>query len=230
MKKTFSIKKLFNDSVEDYKKYWGMFILIGIIFAMVALLANIGTTPSYPYGMMNSGSFLVIVISWLLQSFLTLGFIRMLLSIVDKKETKLEELFHGANSFNHFLYFVVTMILYSALVSLGTILFIIPGIILSVGFIFVQYLAAEEREGIFESFKRSWKMTKGNRWKIFWLMIVSALFNVLGLLALVVGLLVTVPITYLVYTHLYRTLLSPVNTPQETETIVIKETVIIETE
>ena len=92
------------------------------------------------------------------------------------------------------------------MVAFGTLLLIIPGIIALVGFIFAQYLIAEEKTGIFESFKESWKMTRGNRWKIFWLMIVLVFFNIFGALALVIGLFITIPMSYLMYAHLYRTL------------------------
>jgi len=234
MKKTFSIKQLFRDSTEDYKKYWGMFLMIGIIFVLVGFLTNMGSfQPHHAYGggFRTGGSLFVTIIAWLLQTFLTLGFIKMLLAMVDKKKVQLEQLFHGANSFNHFLYFTVAMLLYSAIVGIGFVALIIPGIIFSVLFIFVQYLVAEEREGIFESFKRSIKMTKGNRWKIFWLMIVTILFNILGLLALIIGLVITIPITYLVYTHLYRTLLkADSGQGEEADTIIVEETIIIETE
>lgn len=234
MKKTFSIKKLFKDSTEDYKKYWGMFLMIGIIFGLIAFVTNIGnvTAPYHHYGGGFGGgdSFFVIIISWLLQTFLSLGFIKMLLAMVDNKKVQLEDLFRGAGSFNHFLYFAVAMLLYSAIVGIGFVALIIPGIIFSILFIFVQYLVAEEREGIFESFKQSIAMTRGNRWKILWLMIVSLLFNLVGFLAFFVGLFITVPITYLVYARLYRRLMSGDSEPQreEVDTIIVEEELVIE--
>lgn len=229
MKKTFSIKKLFRDSAEDYQKYWGMFLMIAIIFGLVALISNMGNFGHYSGGFRGTSQF-VIIVSWLLQTFLMLGFIKILLAIVDKKKVQLEDLFRGAHSFNHYLYFMVATLLYSAIVGIGFVAFIIPGILLSILFIFVQYLVAEEQEGIFESFKRSLSMTEGNRWKIFWLMIISVVFNIAGFLALFIGLFVTIPITYLVYAHLYRTFLKKELVTEGVDTIILEETIIIETE
>ena len=205
MKKTFTIKTLFKDSWKDYKANWSLFILIGIIFLLVSLLSNLGTTFD-PVTETVRQSPVIVILGWLLQMFIGLGFIRFMLNLVDGKEHKVEDLFKGAESFTHFLYFVVVAMLYSALVGFGSLLLLIPGIIALIGFIFAQYLIAEQKTGIFESFKESWKMTSGNRWKILWLMIVLIFFNLLGALALLLGLLVTVPMSYIIYARLYRVL------------------------
>lgn len=205
MKKTFSIKNLFNQAWSDYKANWKLFLLVGIIFLLVGMIGNIGSTFD-PHTQMITQSPFIGVIGWLLQMFITLGFIRFLLNIVDGNEYKIEDLFKGANSFSHFLYFIVVSLLYSALVGFGVILLIIPGIVLGIGLLFAQYIVAEEKAGIFESLKESWNLTKGYKWRIFGLMLLIALFNILGLLAFVVGLVVTIPMTYLIYVRLYRTL------------------------
>ena len=205
MKKRFEIGTLFRDAWRDYKANWTMFIVIGIIFILVSILGNLGTSFDSVTGVIEQST-IVAILGWLLQVFIALGFIRFLLNIVDGKEYKIEDLFRGARSIEHFAFFIVVVMLYTAFIGLGTVLLVIPGIIALVGFIFAQYLIAEEKAGIFESFKESWKMTAGNRWKIFWLMIVLLFFNVFGLLVLVIGLFITVPMTYLMYAHLYRKL------------------------
>lgn len=206
MKKTFSIGSLFRESWSDYKSNWKLFILVGIIFLLVGFLGNMGVEIS-PEGYVSQSPVIGIV-TWLLQIFITLGYIKFVLNIIDKKEAKIEQLFNGANTINHFVSFVVVSLLASALIGLGTIFLIIPGIILSVGLLFAQYIAAEEKAGIFESLKESWHGTKGNRWKIFWFMVVVAFFNIFGFLALVIGLIITIPMTSIMYARLYRTLFS----------------------
>ncbi|MCI5050967.1 MAG: hypothetical protein MRY57_01520 [Candidatus Pacebacteria bacterium] len=204
MKKTFSINQLFKDSWVDYKKHWTLFILVGIIFLLVGFLGNLGVSVS-PEGYVSQSP-IVGILAWLLQIFITLGYIKFVLNVVDNKEAKIEQLFHGAHSWTHFLSFVVVSLLTSALIGLGTLLFIIPGIVLTIGLVFAQYIAAEEKAGIFESLKISWNATKGNAWKILWFMIVVAFFNLFGLLALVIGLVITIPMTAILYARLYRTL------------------------
>lgn len=54
------------------------------------------------------------------------------------------------------------------LVALGTVCLIIPGIILSVAYQLVYPIATLENLGPVEILKRSFQLTKGHRWKIFW--------------------------------------------------------------
>jgi hypothetical protein len=205
MKKRFEIGSLFRNAWKDYKANWSLFIIIGIIFILVNLLGNLGASFNTVTGAIEQST-TVSLIAWLLGMFISLGFIRFILNIVDEKERKVEDLFRGANSVEHFLFFIVVVMLYTALIGLGTVLLVIPGIVALVGFMFAQYLIAEEKSGIFESLKESWNMTSKNRWKIFWLMIVVLFFNIFGALALVIGLFITVPMTYLIYARLYREL------------------------
>ncbi|MCA9351272.1 hypothetical protein KC929_00660 [Patescibacteria group bacterium] len=222
MKKSFSIGDLFRAAWNDYKQNWGILILIGIIFALVGMLGKMG------HGF--HGASIIGLLGWLLQMYLSLGFIRLLLNIVDGKPRKIEDIFHGAKSISHFVYFLVVALLYGAMVGLGMVLLVIPGLVALVGFMFAQYLIAEEGEGIFESFKKSWELTAGNRWKIFWLFIVVLFFNLFGLIALVIGLAITIPVTYLVWARLYRTLGTGVAESAPAENVMIyEETIIVET-
>lgn len=57
--------------------------------------------------------------------------------------------------------------------------------------------------------KKTWKDTEGHAWKLFKLHIKIFLFTLLGLIALVIGLLVTGPLSALVRADYYRTHISP---------------------
>lgn len=54
--------------------------------------------------------------------------------------------------------------------------------------------------------KESWRITKGHKWQLLLLFLALLLVNLLGLLALFVGIFVSVPITMLAFAHAYRTL------------------------
>ncbi|MCA9352854.1 hypothetical protein KC901_01585 [Patescibacteria group bacterium] len=223
MKRTFSINTLFKDAWKDYKANWTLFILIGIIFVLIGLVSKLGSSFN-PYTHTFEQPLVTTVIGFLLQMFVGLGFIRFLLNMVDGKEYKVEDLFRGAESVAHFIYFVVVALLYGAFIAFGMVLLVVPGLVALVGFIFAQYLMAERKADIFESFQKSWMMTSGNRWKILWLMIVLALFNLLGVIALFVGLIITVPMSYIIYARLYRTLDGELaTTPDEKNDIEVVE-------
>ena len=95
-------------------------------------------------------------------------------------------------------------ILYFLAVLVGLILFIIPGIILSVRLCFFDLLIIDKGMGPVEALKKSYAMTKGYGWKIFLLVsVVAPILFVLGVLALLVGILVTIPIVYLAKVFFY---------------------------
>lgn len=102
--------------------------------------------------------------------------------------------------------FLVAHILTGLVVALGLIVFIVPGIILMMGLLFVPYLVVERGLGPIEAMQESWRITKGNKWRLFLLFLALLGINLLGLLALIVGVLVAVPITMLAVVHAYRTL------------------------
>jgi uncharacterized membrane protein len=90
------------------------------------------------------------------------------------------------------------------IILVGLVLFLIPGIIASLGLSFAPYIVVDRGLGPVESLKESWRITKGNKWRIFLLGLALLGVNLLGLIALGVGLLVSVPITLLALVHAYR--------------------------
>jgi uncharacterized membrane protein len=93
-------------------------------------------------------------------------------------------------------------------IALGFIALIVPGVILAMGLMFVPYLVIDRGLGPIEAMKESWRVTKGHKWQLFLLFLALIGINLLGVAALVVGLLVSVPITMLAAAHAYRTLTS----------------------
>lgn len=98
---------------------------------------------------------------------------------------------------------------------IGFILLIVPGIILAIGWSFAPYLVIEQGAGPVDALKRSWELTKGNRWTLFLLGLAFIGINILGFCALLVGLLVTLPVTTFAGVHAYRTLLKARTVPIE---------------
>ncbi len=102
--------------------------------------------------------------------------------------------------------FVGAHILTVLAIALGFIALIIPGIILSMGLAFVPYLVVDRGLGPIEAIKESWRITKGHKWQLLLLFLALLGLNLLGVVALLIGIFVTVPITMLAFAHAYRTL------------------------
>lgn len=102
--------------------------------------------------------------------------------------------------------FVGGEILAALTIFVGFLLLIVPGIIASIGLSFVPFLLVDRPIGPIDSLKESWRITKGHKWQLFLLSLTLVALNFVGVLALVVGIFVTVPITLLAFAHAYRTL------------------------
>jgi uncharacterized membrane protein len=193
----FKYKELLTFGWEKTKQhYW---FLLGL--ALVCLVLN-GATASLPI----IGS----VVSWLV----TLAVLSVSFVIVDGHTPKWKDLLKPFETYkvvlNSFLATLLTMVI----VFVGFILLILPGIYLATRLKFYLYFILEDENlGPVDALKKSMDVTKGIFWKLFWWNILLALINIGGLLLLGVGLLVTLPVTILAYTHLYRKLSA--HTPHE---------------
>ncbi len=99
-----------------------------------------------------------------------------------------------------------TSILLGLAVGVGFLLLIVPGIIFALMFIFSTFLVIDREIDPIEAMKESYRMTRGHKWNLLGLLLMLILVNLLGVLALIVGLLVSVPVTALALTHAYRVL------------------------
>lgn len=144
-----------------------------------------------------------LILSFFVNTLFGMGMTMFMLKAHDAVETvALKDFWAPAN----FGSYAVASILTGFLVLVGTILLIVPGIILSLMFFATLYLVLDKGRGPIEAIKESARITKGHKWQLFLLVLASAGVCLLGLLALVVGLLVAVPVTALAAVHAYRTL------------------------
>lgn len=90
------------------------------------------------------------------------------------------------------------------LTILGLILLIVPGIIIAIAFSFSGILVVEKGMGPIAALKESARLTRGHRMELFTLGLASLGINILGALALLVGLFVTIPLTSIAFIHAYR--------------------------
>lgn len=107
-----------------------------------------------------------------------------------------------------FVFYLVGAILYSLVVTLGLVFFVIPGIYFALRYGFFWCAVVDGRKTVFEAFHESARITLGVKWRL--ILFGLAMFGVIlvGFLALGVGVLAAVPIVILATTHLYRALLS----------------------
>ena len=111
-----------------------------------------------------------------------------------------EEYVDFQNYFDGFKYWllVVTINLVSAILTvLGIIALIVPGIYLAVGYVFAILFGVFGGFDFWTSMEYSRRLVHTNWWKFLGFLLVLLLLNIVGFISLLVGLLVTVPMTYL---------------------------------
>lgn len=201
----FSIKESVKKGWELTKKNLVFLIGVVIIVALVNFLPNM--ISDYLTGSRESSLALlaipVVILSWVLNLLVSLGTIKVSLSVVDNKKTELADLFNGYPLLVNFL---VGSILYGLMVVLGLILFIVPGIYLAIKYHFYSYYIVDKKMGAIEAIKASGKITQGVKLHLILFSLALTGLNILGALALGVGLLITVPVSMLAYALVYRKL------------------------
>jgi hypothetical protein len=132
---------------------------------------------------------------------LSLGWIRLGLNLVDGKEAKVGMLFGEGRKL---LKALLGSILFGLMVVAGLLLLIVPGIYLALRY--GQYLTAivDRDLGVMEAFAYSSAITTNNRMNLFVLGVLSFFIILAGILALLVGLIVAYPVVWLGWLVAYR--------------------------
>ena len=116
------------------------------------------------------------------------------------------DLFAG---FSKFFSLFVTFLLYILAIIGGTLLLIVPGIILGVSLWPAFLLVMEDDLAPTDAVSGAWALTLGHKKALFDLFLVSVAMLIAGLLAFGVGLLVAGPVTALAWIHAYHEIRRP---------------------
>ncbi len=87
----------------------------------------------------------------------------------------------------NYLNIILANLLTFAIIGIGFVFFIIPGIILACRLAFVSYLVMDKNMEPVAAVEKSWEMTRGYGWKIFGMALLVLPIFIAGLLCLIVG-------------------------------------------
>ncbi len=188
--------------VPTIKAAWETFLkrplfLVGAVLIVLVLSSIVNALPG------ENGSLILVLAALVVNVLIELGLIAFILKAHDDvAQVKLADLWHP----KAFLPYLAVKIITTVAVLVGLVLLIIPGIIVALTVIFATYLVIDKNMGPIESLKESARLTKGHKWGLFMLMLALIGINILGVLALGIGLLISVPVSLLSIAHTYRTL------------------------
>ncbi len=129
------------------------------------------------------------------------GVSRAIFGLIAGRPPKVGMMFEGFDRFGQA--FLANLVV-GLLVGIGTLFCIVPGIILGIMWMFVNFVLAETNLDFWPAMEYSANLTAGYRWKLFCLLLACFVVYVLGLLACGVGLVVAVPVIVTAMALAYR--------------------------
>ena len=137
------------------------------------------------------------------QGALIAGFHIYTMKKVMGRRVEIGDFFKG---FNFFIPTLVASLLIAIFTFLGTIACIIPGLVIAAMYKFTYLFIVDKRMDFWPAMQASHEVVKKDYFGFTMFLILAFLVNVLGFLCLIVGLLVTVPMTFAAITVAYKEL------------------------
>jgi len=207
--RTFSVSEAFKygwrTTLKDFPFFLVLLIITFSINFLLGYIENILFKSNE--GMSGVVALFVLLVRWIVSLELSFAMIAIVLRFVDKKKSEISDLFAFFDIKTLYRFFLISF-LYSLMVIVGTILFVVPGIYFSVKYAFAPYIFVDKGGGVFDAFSKSAEITRGVKWKLFVFEILIALVMLAGVLALGVGLVLSYPTVFLAEVYVYKKLMS----------------------
>ena len=192
-------KLIMKEAQESLKGKWGISIAACLIVTIITILV------SYLGGCLINEDWGGNILSLFIVPPVGVGIASFFLNIYDGSKLEIKTIFNPFKEvwFNSVLaYFMMIVI-----IVLGSILFIIPGIIASLMFSQVLYILAEDNKiEPFNALVKSKKMMEGNKWKLFKIILRILLLAIVCILTLGIGFIWLAPYQNAVYAKFYNTI------------------------
>ena len=126
----------------------------------------------------------------------------LFLQAMRDNEAEIKTLFEGFK--NQYLNIILANLIVTALVMIGFVMLIIPGIIIACRLAFVSYLVMDKNMEAMKAVEKSWQMTKGYGWTIFGMAILTFFICIAGLIVFGVGILISLMWMHAAFASLYQ--------------------------
>ena len=126
----------------------------------------------------------------------------MFLRFVRDERANVADIFLGFRT--RYLNIVLAELLVVAICGIGVLLFLVPGIIFGCRLSFVPYLVMDKGLDPVTAIEKSWFMTRGHGWRIFFMYVLSIIMTLVGMLAVGVGALFAIMWARTAFASLYH--------------------------
>ena len=128
------------------------------------------------------------------------------LKAVRDQEADLRLLFEGFRS--KYMNIVLANLIVAALIGIGILMLIVPGIIVACRLVFVSYLVMDKDMDPMKAVEKSWQMTRGHGWTVFGMAIISFFIAIAGFIAMIVGIIFSMMWIHAAFAVLYQSVLN----------------------
>jgi len=167
--------------------------VLGVIFLVTIVFSILDS---------NGDSALISLLSMAVTLFFELGAFALFLKLIRTgQEGKIEEILGQKDIYVQAL---IGNIIYYILMVVGFILLIVPGVYVFVRFMLLPYVFVDQKLGWQEALKEASRLSEGYRWNLFGFALLLILINFVGALLLLVGLLVSIPVSAIAMAMAYE--------------------------
>jgi hypothetical protein len=206
--KYFRFSDVFSYGWDMMKTCFGFFVGLGIVWILTIyatliielVLRHTIFTESFPQAL----KIFMFIATWVINIVLGIGIIKIALSFCDEQKPPFSTLFNA--SWDCFWRYLATGILYILILIPGFILLIVPGVIWSVKFGLWPYFVVDKGLGPIQALKASSRTTMDVKWDLFGFAALCGIFNLAGLLCLIVGVFAAYPTIIVAHALVYRQL------------------------
>lgn len=130
----------------------------------------------------------------------------LFLKAMRDEEAELRILFDGFK--RRYFDIVLANLIVFALVMIGIVMLVIPGIIIWCRLAFVPYLVMDKELDPMKAVEKSWQMTRGHGWTIFFMGVLSIFIFIAGVIVFIFGALISIMWIHSAFASLYQAVLN----------------------
>lgn len=128
------------------------------------------------------------------------------LNAVRDRQMKVKDMF---DVLQNYLNAVLANLFVLVIIAIGTVFFVVPGIVFACRLSFTPFLVVEKRMEAVEAVKESWRLTRGYSWTVFLIALLSIPIGILGLALFGVGVIAAMMWVGMAHASLYYAVTSP---------------------
>ena len=172
-----------------WQQMWKHFLYLFLVMIIVGIAESPASVVRDSDADNSAGMIILQILAavyWLLVfSVVKYGGDLMYLRAIRNEKFEISEMFDGFKK--NYINIILANLLTFAIIGLGFVLLIVPGIILACRLAFVSYLVMDNNMEPVAAVEKSWEMTKGHGWQIFGMGLLVIPIVIGGLICFIVG-------------------------------------------